>query len=170
VTWISEIHKQRTKSQPHPHYSVLDIQFRYQLMSCKRSLIPFYSQIRVCKSILNKHLSRLSQGENWCRPALFLLWIFGEYSFASVKEEALIHILFLKVEICSNMARFEVLRPMFMKNDVLVTTLYTNQHKHTVCQNHTNVLSEDIQTNRLLQTLWPDPATVNHTLTKLRQP
>jgi hypothetical protein len=49
------------------------------------------------------------------------VWIFGEYSFISVKEEALIHILFLKVEIRSSIARFDVLRPMFMKSDVLVT-------------------------------------------------
>jgi hypothetical protein len=57
-----------------------------------------------------------------------------------------------------------------MKNGVLVTTLYTNQHKHTVRQNHSNVLSEYIQTNNMLQTMCTDSATVNHTLTKLRQP
>jgi len=78
--------------------------------------------------------------------------------FLSVWEETLIHILFLKVEIRSSIARFEVLRPMFMNSDVLVAT-----------PNHSNVLSEYIQTSRLLQTLCTDPAAVNHTLTKLRQ-
>jgi len=44
-----------------------------------------------------------------------------------------------------------------------------NQNMHTIRQNHSNVLSEHIQTNRLFQTLCNDPATVNNILTKLRQ-
>jgi len=44
-----------------------------------------------------------------------------------------------------------------------------NQHMHTIRQNHSTVLSEHIQTIRLLQTLCNDPANVNHTLTNLRQ-
>lgn len=44
-----------------------------------------------------------------------------------------------------------------------------NQHTHVIRQNHSNAWSEYIQTNRLLQILWTDPATLNHTLKKLRQ-
>jgi hypothetical protein len=79
------------------------------------------------------------------------------------------YILFLQVEICPSIARFEVLRPMFMKSDVLVTCHTVSQQNYTILQNHSNGLSEYIQTNRLLQTLCTDPATVKHTLTKLRQ-